>query len=97
MSIYSEPISWLATTLFGVLCLLLGALLALGLLGTRRRQERDADDVLEPQFDKETSSYIDRLAQDWAERTGRTNSHADVAGSYAKLALQLQQRIGNHR
>lgn len=97
MSLYGEPVNWLATSSFGVLCFLLGAMLALGLLGTRRRQERDADEGLEPQLDDRTSAYIDGLARDWAERTGKSASHADVAGSYAKLAMQLHQRFGGGR
>lgn len=90
MNLYGQPINLFATTAFGVSCFLLGAVLALVLLSARKQPKEPA-----PQrpLDDGDNGYIDRMASEWARREGKTTAHANVAGSYAKLAVQLQERL----
>lgn len=87
-------INWPATIGFSLICLLAGAgaVLLLQTLRAGRRPQPRAARPPESQLDAETAEVIDRAAQDWASRTGRTPFHADIAGSYAKMAVDLQQR-----
>lgn len=96
MSLYGSPINWLATTAYGVVCFLLGALFVLALLERRRPAKTPAVGV--QGLDAQTSHYIDEEARAWARREGRSPAHADIAGSYAKLSASLLQgRDGERR
>lgn len=97
VSLLAEPINWVATSAFGLLCLLVGGLIASALLLNRRSGHVGAK-LGEAPLDEATSAYVDGVARDWAQRTGKTDAHADIAGSYAKLALRIQQRgVGGRR
>lgn len=93
-------INWPATIGFSLICLLAGAgavLLLQALSGHFRPQTPRPAIPRESQLDAETADVIDRAAHDWAARTGRTPFHADIAGSYAKMAVDLQQRPSRFR
>lgn len=89
------PINWLATSLFGLACLLVGALVT-WLLVRRRLTATPRNSELLP-LDDQTDREIDDLAWQWAERSGRAPADAGIVASYAKLATRLQRRFVNEQ
>jgi hypothetical protein len=92
MNLVDAPINWWATSLFAVLCFMLGLLT--GRFVALDRAQVGPSAVVEPdvELDAGTERSIDDAAVAWAEREGRPASHAGVASSYVKLAARLQQR-----
>lgn len=83
---FDGPINPLATSLFGLTCLLLGVALALAL----RPRPRNRPDPLPP-LDWYEEDAIDQGATAWAQEQGRPHV-AGIAASYLKLGTRLQRR-----